>query len=306
MTKKQQVIITKNVVREMIKRLLEGTPGGDVFEPSEEGSNVSAGVDPSAAVTNPGDDKFRPQNKTELGVAITNITKDLPDDKANNIFQSVKSAIETQEKEDQKNTGSVSKITSSPSSSAGDKNMSKKNESVRLKAEYALRKEIRKALRETYPNYEYYGSDHYGDASSDEDDELEQSEYGPSGKRKAYKDDAFGQIDGGDTLELVAKELGMSIAGAKRLAGVSAQKMKSLYYDMEMNDNVILITLGAIRDYIDFLKSSGELTPADVQFLTDHPSHISELDGFREFLSPYIKKYLKTMPPVPDDYNPTR
>lgn len=298
---KKQIIVTKKIIREMIKNMLESTPGGDVFEPELNAANVSAGVDPNAAATEPGDENFKPQNKTELGVAITNVTKDLPDDQANNIFQVVKAAMG---QDDNERPADDHTITSKKSTSAGDDEMkNKKNESIKKKAERALRLEIRKALREAYPNYEYYGTDMYGDSSSD-DDEFDEPQ--PVKKKRAYKDTAIGRQDdvGGDTFESLAKEFGLSIAGAKRLVDETLKKSKHVYYDMEMSDDLMIVTLGAIKDYVDFLKSSGELTPADVQFLLDHPSHIQDLEGFREFFSPYLRKYLKKTPQPPEGWSP--
>ena len=48
-----------------------------------------------------------------------------------------------------------------------------------------------------------------------------------------------------------------------------------------------------MKDYIEYLKKSGELTSADVQLMQDHPNIVSGLDGFREFLDKYIKREMK-------------
>jgi RNA processing factor Prp31 len=74
----------------------------------------------------------------------------------------------------------------------------------------------------------------------------------------------------------------------KFLFGVDAPGLKG----MEQEDLDLLILI-ATKDYIDFLKSSGELTDADVDLMKNNPEIVSELDGFREYLSGYLKKAMK-------------
>ena len=48
-----------------------------------------------------------------------------------------------------------------------------------------------------------------------------------------------------------------------------------------------------MKDYINTLKKTGELSAADVKLMQDHPAIVSELDGFREYLAKVIRKARK-------------
>lgn len=72
-------------------------------ELSDSPASVSAVVDPSAAVTDPGNPNFRPTNRNELRAAISDMINSISDDCAEEIFDAMKSAIEkTQEDKDMK------------------------------------------------------------------------------------------------------------------------------------------------------------------------------------------------------------
>ena len=58
-------------------------------------------------------------------------------------------------------------------------------------------------------------------------------------------------------------------------------------------DDLQIVTLTAMNDYVEFLGSSGDLTPADVQLLKDHPGIVTELDGFRDYLRKYVNKEMR-------------
>ena len=113
------------------------------------------------------------------------------------------------------------------------------------------------------------------------------------GKRKAYKATAFGGMSdvGGKSFEEIAKELDFSVAGAKQAVDKAIEKARFLA-GMEDDDREILI-LTAMNDYIKYLAKSGELSPADVQLMKDHPDIVRELDGFREFLHNHIRRARK-------------
>jgi len=93
---------------------------------------------------------------------------------------------------------------------------------------------------------------------------------------------------GGDSFKTIAKELGFSIAGAK--SAVDRAMRKAQFLAKMDSDDLELLVLYSVKDYIDFLRGSGELEDADVQFMLDHPTEVEELDGFREFLAKRIKE----------------
>lgn len=85
----------------------------------------------------------------------------------------------------------------------------------------------------------------------------------------------------------IAKEIGMSVAGAKQAVDKAVVKLKFLK-DMDPDDLSVFV-LETVKDYIDYLKGSGELTDEDVALLKAHPSTIEELPDFKEFLDDAIK-----------------
>jgi hypothetical protein len=51
-----------------------------------------------------------------------------------------------------------------------------------------------------------------------------------------------------------------------------------------------IMVLRAMKDYIDLLYSSGEVEPEEYELMLNNPDIVRELDGFREFLSTYIRE----------------
>ena len=97
---------------------------------------------------------------------------------------------------------------------------------------------------------------------------------------------------GGASFKQIAQEMGYaSESGAKQAV---EKAMTKVQFASSMDpDQLQIVVLTAMSDYIDFLNKSGELTPADVQLMKDHPNIVSELDGFREFLDKYMKRQMK-------------
>lgn len=129
--------------------------------------------------------------------------------------------------------------------------------------EEALRREIRKLVREEL-----------------EDTSSEEQEAKPAKST--------------ETLQSIADEFELSVSGAKRLVDVTLEKASKIAAEYAQDEDLELTVLNAIKGYIEYLRSSGELDEADVKLLYDHPDIVRELDGFREFLAPKIKRYLKT------------
>lgn len=132
-------------------------------------------------------------------------------------------------------------------------------------AEAIVRQEVRKILSELKDNGEQ--EQHGGDPDD------------PTYGREA-------------TFKQIADELGFSVAGAKQAVDKALQKAAFLAQQMSEPEREIM-TLEAIKDYIHHLHSSGELSLADAQLMADHPTIVSELDGFREFLHRYVKRRMK-------------
>ena len=267
---------------------------------SDSPATVSAVVDPSAALTDPGNENFRPSNRKELRAAISNLIDDISDDGAEDFFDAVKDVIDKNSQE--------------------DKNM--KNDK---KVEETIRREIRRILSEAMPKKtpEFTVTNprgikptvvpagvHGGEFSRN----LEKRKSKLQGVMDKWRDDddaapmvradapAAGrerknvmQTDvGGASFKDIAKELGYaSESGAKQAAEKAMAKVK-FTADMDP-DQLQIVVLTAMSDYIDFLKGSGELDAEEVNLMKDHPDIVSELDGFREFLDKYIKREMKAV-----------
>lgn len=125
----------------------------------------------------------------------------------------------------------------------------------------------------------------------------------PQRTRKATALGSMADVSGA-SFEDIAKELGFSIAGAKQAVDKALEKAQFLATGIEEDDREILV-LNALNDYVKYLSKSGELTPADVQLMKQHPDIVRELDGFRDFLHNSIRRARKqgqrVMNPLDDD-----
>jgi len=96
------VVVTEKALREMVREAMWNKEFAGWSSNAEGPAAVSSEVDPSIAVTDPVNPNFTPQNKTEFGVAVNQLVKNLPDDKMPGLFDTVKTAIDTdEEKEDE-------------------------------------------------------------------------------------------------------------------------------------------------------------------------------------------------------------
>lgn len=281
-----KIIVSEEQMRRFIRETMMNPSVGwqSTSELSDSPSTVSAVVDPSAAVTDPENPNFKPSNRKELQIALSSIIDGIPDDMASSAFDAVNDAID-KEKEDE-----------------DMKNNKKVEEAVRL----AIRKMLREA--ELPPVKKIPMGVHGGEwmrAHQKRRDDLNKTLTGmnidtdaedmtradaPAAGRERKN---VMQTDvGGASFKQIAQELGYaSESGAKQAAEKAMSKVK---FASSMDPDALqVVVLTAMSDYIDFLNKSGELTPADVQLMKDHPNIVSELDGFREFLDKYIKREMK-------------
>jgi len=122
------------------------------------------------------------------------------------------------------------------------------------------------------------------------------SEMGASKSTKAFKPSAIGTMTdvSGASFEEIAKELNFSVAGAKQAVDKALEKAKFVATKIDPDDLEIVV-LNAMNDYIKMLNKSGEISPSDVQLMKDHPEIVRELDGFREFLHNYVRRARKSI-----------
>lgn len=293
-----QVTVSEEALRELVREALDGGHLGDLTMPEEEEPvNVNDCVDPSAAVTDPINPNFVPQTKPELDVALKQLTKGVPVERVPRIYKAIDAVVKddaVKEKEDD--------------------DMKKAAQGGTTQVEEAVRLAIRKMLQEAelppvkkIP-FGVHGAEYMrrmektrGDLakslkSKETEEELEPAD--PSvgdlpdqgGKRKAYKSTAVGGTAdvGGASFQDIAKELGLSVAGAKRAVDMALSKAQWMAQDIDPDDLEILV-LQSMNKYIDTLQKTGELSPADVQLMKDHPEIVRDLEGFREFLDGELK-----------------
>lgn len=283
-----RVVVTEKAVREYISELMSGPGWGAERTASPSPVVTSAVVDPSAAVTDPSNVNFKPRNRAELKTAMSSVINKISDDSAADLYVAIQDVIEDKEKK--------------------EKEMNK--------TESIIRAAVRKLLKEVEydPNdpklppvkkipYGVHGSEYMRNLEKrktdlrktlekstldDEEDSAKRDEPAAGRTRKNVM-----QTDvGGASFADIAKELGFATtSGAKAAVEKAMQKAKFLA-DMDPDDLEIL-TLTAMNDYIDVLKSTGELTGDDVKLMKDHPEIVSSLDGFREFLDKSLKKAQK-------------
>jgi len=273
-----KVTVSEDALRELVREALDGNE----FEPIKfDVVNVNQVVDPSASVTDPLNPDFTPQTKPELDVAMHQLVKDVTIDKVPSTYKAFKAVIDADEEETMKKD---------------EEEMKKQEDGGQKNVEEAVRKAVRTMLSEITPRFDTsYSGTEYGSSYDDDDDEEEKErDEKPGRKRKAYKPGALGNmadVDGA-TFDELAKEMGLSVAGAKRAVDMALEKARWMATQVDPDELEILI-LTTMKDYIDLLSKSGELSPADVALMKDHPEIVRELDGFREFLHNSLRRARK-------------
>lgn len=270
------VVVTEKALRDLVREALDNREFSGWSSNDEGPITVNPNVDPSAAVTDPVNPDFTPQTKTEFGVALNQLVKNLPDTQMPHLYDTVKAVIDDQAKRED------------------EEDMDKKAaQGGTEQVEEAVRKVVRQIIADIRPTLSEAPVDP-ADVQADQDpDEPEDAEGKPK-RRHAYKSSALGGMAdvGGSSFEEIAKELGFSVAGAKQAVDKALEKARFLATGMDEDDREILI-LTAMNDYIKMLTKTGELTGADVQLMKDHPGIVRELDGFREFLHNAIRRARK-------------
>lgn len=296
-----QVTVSEEAIRQLVGEALDGGHLGNLMvSEDEEPVNVNPVVDPSAAQTDPINQCFVPQTKPELDVAVKQLTKNVPVDKVQGTYKAIRAVIDaeqakTEEEEEMKKTAqggtrqveeavrhAVRKLIAQMNEAPADLPPVKKIPFGVHGAEYARRMEKTKAdLGKTFRT---------SGAESHEDEDLTDE---PK-KHRAYKATALGSMADveGASFQEIAKKLGFSVAGAKQAVDKALEKARWVATEIDPDDLEILV-LQTMNDYIDTLNKTGELTPADVQLMKDHPNIVRELEGFREFLAGAIKRRRK-------------
>lgn len=260
-----KVVVSEGALRELIREALsnnQAMPLSHLQQAEDEPVKVNDVVDPSAALSNPGNEDFRPNTPAEFQVAVKSLVDDLPSDEIPDIYEKLVKALEDEDE--------------------GEK--MKKD----TKTEAIVRANVRRLVREAIsPPVPWRDARHLPGPGTPPMPEE------PKAKRKYTK---AGDVGGGN-LKKIAMNLGMSTSGAKLAvdkALAKAQWVGSMQFGNP--EELEVMVLKAVNDYIKLLKSSGELSPAEVMELNKNPEHVTELDGFREFLDKYVKSAMRRNP----------
>jgi hypothetical protein len=310
-----RIVVTEKAIREYLREAMHGIQHAGAFD--EAPVNTSDVVDPSAAITDPDDDDFRPKSRQEFKTALSSMVDDINDSDAPEAYDAVVGALDdlksdeddmsTEDKVEEAVRLAVRKMVSeawtkgphgeeiwtdeTPKKAAPKKGKPapgpvtgklppvKKLPPEAHGGEFTrgverYKKDLRKSLKT------------WDDSSEDERVDPEAPAAGRGRKNKMMTD------VGGASFKEMAAELGFaSESGAKQAVERIMAKAQFLQNMDETEQEILVLT--AMQDYIEELASAGQLTPADVQLMKDHPTIVSELDTFRVYLAKYVKKAMK-------------
>lgn len=292
--------IRESQLRVLVKVLLEEKALGPSM------IKVNPVVDPSAAVTDPMNPDYKPQSRQELQISLGALIADLADDNVPDIYDALKDALTKHEDKE------------------GKEQMKKSNDRV----EETIRAAVRKILAESGLFKEHYEKDPAtGEmvwrgkgpapklAAMANVQKLDPSARGtvvgpqsPAGKslKSTFKKMKDEDLDGplasdapaagrtrrnkmqeGDKLKMLAQQFGFK--NPNGVAQFITRTLERFRYNWENYDAVAIAMLEIMKDYVKDLAGGGDLAPADVRMLYDHPEHVMDLETFRV----YSKKKLK-------------
>jgi hypothetical protein len=271
-----QITVSERAIRQLVNDALDNRSFGVVTAvESADAVKVNPIVDPSEPVVDPSNSSFKPQNKVEFGVAVNDMTKDLPPGDMPTLFKAVKDAVVQISKDSDK-------VEEKQAAEEKNKMKQKPNDKESKKVEEAVRLVVRKLVAETLKGKSKKDLNKIENELEDEEAEDEAAAV------------AGDEEEQGATLEKIRQELGLSIGGAARIVNKTLEKAQWLGQMLEDKpEELELLTLVAVKDYINMLKKTGELTAADIKLMQDHPSITAELDGFREYLAKVIRRARK-------------
>lgn len=309
-----KLVTTKKAIKEYLKEILSTSDFGWATTGDVSNVSVSPIVDPLAAITDPGNENFTPQNRAELKIAITSILDGVEDNSASKAYNTVKDAVENMKDEEEM---------------SDDK-----------KVESIIRNTIKQILREKWEKDPKTGAEVWRDESSKKAKakpsagpvvgelpavtKIPSGEHGGEFKKKIEKytgdvrkslktwDDSSVEdaVDsdapaagrtrknvmmtdvGGTSFKDMARDLGFaSESGAKQ--AVERIMAKAQFVHGLPDEEQQILTLTAMKDYIDELLETDAISQEDAELMRQNPTIVSDLDSFRVYLSKYIKKAMK-------------
>lgn len=272
-------VIREETLRRIVTTLLEDKTLGPAM------INVNPVVDPSAAVTDPSNQNFKPGSKAELNVALTALVNNLSDDKIGSVYDSVRDAFDSPEDE-------------------GKKEMKRDTHS-----EQVIRLAVRKLMNEISgddaraaylagggkitklpSSATSYARGPKSPAVAKLRAELEKMPDDSDADQASVGSNLMVGDVGGMGLKELAAEFGFKNPnGVLQWINRVLDKVRGRVENFE---ELQVLTLEILNDYINELAAASEpeLTPHDVQLMKDNPQMVAELDSFRVYLNNRLRK----------------
>ena len=226
--------------------------------------NVNDVVDAQEHETNPTNVTYVPRDKVEFGHAVNDLAKGVAVEDIPRLFNLIKQVVDNFRAKDDETM----------------KNMSDNASSNHLDLENIVRLNIRNILNEM--------KNDEGDDGNDDD----RNDNDVEDKKELLRDnDEYGDDY---TYKEIAKEFGLTLAGARQFANRVLDKVITLAKKIDPDD-LDEFTYKGVTDYIGLLQSLGNITPEEIQMLKDNPEIVRELDGFREYMQPHVRQLIKSL-----------
>jgi len=325
-----KIVVAKKALRQFIKEMLDNPApmGWKKAEHDQLPTSISDVVDPSEAITNPGNPNFKPRNRIELNTALSSIVQDISDDDASKVYDSIKNSIadlnddseekKMKNKEDQKieevirktirkllseaagaHTDTGLSYSGASYGSDGDVDMAEKIVALAMKTFDVLdiKDQPEEFLKLLVSKLTRFAGDRLATIRSaievveeiDPEAAMALDEALAANPSLVPKRNVTMSDVGGASIPAIATELGLKSHG--KLQQFIDNALAKARYLIEMDpDEKEILFLTAMNEYIKEFSSSGELTAADVQLMKDHPEMVTELDTFRVFFDKYLKK----------------
>lgn len=312
------ILVTENAVRALVKELLSTNlpavvnelPFQDRSEPIVPRPEVDTTVRAYDQIYSvPVGVNLMPHDKKEFEVVMKTYLVDVPDTSIPSLFKKMQKAFDEVALEDDDTEGLEMKI---------DTNKHPMSKNV----EESIRKEIRRILKEAPPmtgGLGFSGFDYYGDHDDDEtirrrretnfadiSDEtkltypemIKKSHELKQKAKSAKTPEERAEIEKElndlkyNTREMTQTEMAPTLdyAGPQGVKGEEYKTIQKAKFisDLSPPERNKLFSK-ARKGYLEWLKMSGELSEDEVKLLHSHPVAVDELDGFRDWLSAYIR-----------------
>jgi len=293
----RKVFITESAIREYLREAMDSSSINDV--PLTPEVNINPVIASDAAEVDPSNQNFVPANRAELMSALRIIANSTDDEDAPEVYVTIKHALDVHEEEmknkkveesirmivrkilnEESKEEKAKKLWAGLKEPVGPLPPVKKIPAGEHGAEYLNKLEKRKT-----------GLNKQFSTMRDDEDSKDMEHDDAPASGRSRKNVMMGDVSGASFKE-IAKEMGFAAeSGAKQAVEKALEKAK--FTGAMDPDELEILTLSSMNDYIKMLASSGDLDAEEVQVLKNNPGIVRELDGFRDFLDKSIRKARK-------------